>query len=484
MEAGMDVLAAVLSSDLVREAVAEPRAVPRALREHMAEIVARDIILGKGNEAGDHGQSARRLGPLYYVYLAVRQTDEWAGLRQISGRSPAMALLCARAALTALFEAFDELAGLEPGGELSQAQVAFERLVQEAMSLWGRQPGECDLSAGSLARFEEADGAARLMSDLAHEKYVPRISTFLEEAGRGIDAVELISLLHPGRAWDRGMADLYREHLGDIRRYADIAARSAGLRRLLETIGRQGPDEAPGRGTVAARSRSEVHSVITSNDINYLLPSELVKLQDPTLKYLFMARWTEGKLLTYQLSGKARPGPEKYKRKGPIVALVDTSGSMSGSPGRLAKAVVLAVAKEALKGGRDMRAILFASTGQSRTIDLSGEGKMAGEFFGFLRQRFGGGTDFNTALGAGLAALQDARYGGADLLFITDGLSRVTDDALLGEWQRFRVDHGTRIFTIIVGNDSAGGLERISDATFVIEDGKGRLAGTMKMTSI
>jgi uncharacterized protein with von Willebrand factor type A (vWA) domain len=156
---------------------------------------------------------------------------------------------------------------------------------------------------------------------------------------------------------------------------------------------------------------------------------------------------------------------------------------MSGSPGILAKAIVLAAATRALGTGRDIRVVLFSSTGQTETIDLSGQQKNGDEFLDFLRYTFGGGTDFDTALRSGLDALKGERYGSADLLFITDGLSKITDEQLLGEWDSYKVDHGAQIFTILVGNDSAGGLERISDRTFVLEAGPG-LAGTMKLTSL
>ncbi len=129
-----------------------------------------------------------------------------------------------------------------------------------------------------------------------------------------------------------------------------------------------------------------------------------------------------------------------------------------------------------------MRVILFSSTGQIEPIDLSGQRKMAAEFLDFLRNAFGGGTDFDTALRSGLDALNDERYNCADLLFITDGLSQITDPGLREEWNRFKADHAARIFTVVVGNDSAGGLEDISDRTFVLEAGPG-LAGTMQLTS-
>jgi uncharacterized protein with von Willebrand factor type A (vWA) domain len=482
MDSGLSELAAILSSAEVREAVAEPRNVPRQVREYLAEIVARELTLGDDYETRDPAPATKAMGPLYHIYLAVKQTEEWARLKEMSGRSPTIALFCVRGALTALFEAFDDLARLPPESGAPETRIAFGLLVREAMALWGRAPGRSLLSSGRIA-FGQSGDFAKAASDLAHESCVPRIAAFLGRMDDDAETMELFSLLFPGRLWDRGMAELHRENLGHIRLYADIAARSAGLRRLVDLIGRQSAGEVPESGAVAACSRSEVHSVVTSRELQYMLPSELVKLQDPTLKWLFMARWTEGKLLTYQLSGKARPRRGLERPKGPVVALVDTSGSMSGSPELLAKAVVLAAAKQALKSGRDVRVVLFSSTGQSRAIDLSGPRKMAGEFLEFLRQRFGGGTDFNTALGSGMEALEDVRYENADLLFITDGLSEVTDEGLLGEWGRLKERRSARIFTLVIGNDTAGGLEKVSDQTFVLEAGN-RQAGAMRLTPL
>jgi uncharacterized protein with von Willebrand factor type A (vWA) domain len=139
--------------------------------------------------------------------------------------------------------------------------------------------------------------------------------------------------------------------------------------------------------------------------------------------------------------------------------------------------------RRALGAGRDVRVVLFSSTGQTETIDLSGHRKEAAEFLDFLGYTFGGGTDFDTALRSGLDGLREERYGSADLLFITDGLSKITDERLLVEWDRFKARNGARIYTIIVGNDSAGGLELVSDHVYVLGTGPG-MAGDLKLTSL
>jgi uncharacterized protein with von Willebrand factor type A (vWA) domain len=53
-------------------------------------------------------------------------------------------------------------------------------------------------------------------------------------------------------------------------------------------------------------------------------------------------------------------------------------------------------------------------------------------------------------------------------LFITDGLSSISDQPLINEWDSFKKGNDSRVFTIIVGNNSAGGLEKVSDHTFIL----------------
>ena len=92
-----------------------------------------------------------------------------------------------------------------------------------------------------------------------------------------------------------------------------------------------------------------MHTVTLSGDIQTLLPIETVKLKNPVLKRKFYADMIEEKLLTYQLRGENWNSDfSGKKRKGPVVALVDTSASMRGASELLAKAVVLAITRRML----------------------------------------------------------------------------------------------------------------------------------------
>lgn len=94
---------------------------------------------------------------------------------------------------------------------------------------------------------------------------------------------------------------------------------------------------------------------------------------------------------------------------------------------------------------------------------------MADEFLKFISMSFIGGTDFNTPLNSGLETLEKPEYEGADLLYITDGFSVISDKKLIAKWDEIKEERNARVFSMIIGNDDAGGLKEISDYTYFIQ---------------
>ena len=124
-----------------------------------------------------------------------------------------------------------------------------------------------------------------------------------------------------------------------------------------------------------------------------------------------------------------------------------------------------------LKENRDVKVILFSSKWQTIEIELTNKKRMGEEFLEFLKFTFGGGTDFNTALRAGLKAMKKEKaFEGADLLFLTDGVSELSERPLIREWNEIKVERKARIFSLIIGNYNAGGLEQVSDNTYLIRN--------------
>lgn len=211
--------------------------------------------------------------------------------------------------------------------------------------------------------------------------------------------------------------------------FAALAAQLQGNTRVKELARKMGRDyiseEKKRKVRVPQASRSEVHGTHRSDDLMRVLPSELLNLEDETLETIFYARLLEKNLLSYELQGVTYiNGEESFqqdKRTGPVVACLDTSGSMQGAPLLKAKALLLAIANILKKEDRSLHVLLFGSAGEIREFSMAAHNDAAG-LLGFLQQGFGGGTDFETPIRRALAIIAEQKnYKKADVLMISDG---------------------------------------------------------------
>lgn len=326
--------------------------------------------------------------------------------------------------------------------------------------------------ASMTQEFMFAEKAGEALDITVGDKIAAKIEELIPVLEEHLEMLEILSMLFPGKMWDYSLRALHREYFGNLERYAAVLRKRADLREILEQVGRIELEYGSKKLNLSPYSRNEVHSVTFSSDIQTLLPIEVVKLRNPTLKLKFYADMFEEKLLTYQLRGENWNSDTTGKRrKGPVVALVDTSASMRGAPELFAKAVMLAITRRMLKEGRDVKVILFSSKWQTFEIELTNKKRMGQEFLEFLKYTFGGGTDFNTALRSGLKTLKGEKaFEGADILFLTDGESELSEVPLIREWNEIKAERKARIFSLIIGNYDAGGLEKVSDHIYIVRD--------------
>jgi uncharacterized protein with von Willebrand factor type A (vWA) domain len=324
--------------------------------------------------------------------------------------------------------------------------------------------------ASMTQEFMFAEKAGEALDITVGDKIAAKIEQLIPMLEEPLELLEILSMLFPGKMWDYSLRALHREYFGDLERYAAVFKKRADLQEILEQVGRIELEYGSKKLSLSPYSRNEVHSVTFSSNIQTLLPIEVVKLKNPTLKLKFYADMLEEKLLTYQLRGENWNSDTAGKRrKGPVIALVDTSASMRGGRELFAKAVMLAITRRMLKEGRDVKVILFSSKWQTFEIELTNKKRMGQEFLEFLKYTFGGGTDFNSALRAGLKALKGEKaFEGADFLFLTDGESELSEVPLIREWNEIKAERKARIFSLIIGNYDAGGLEKVSDHTYIV----------------
>ena len=293
---------------------------------------------------------------------------------------------------------------------------------------------------------------------------------FDQVAAQGEVLDELNQLL-PDVGWGFGRGHLENALLQDMARFAELMKRSDALKRIAEELGRleqrQRSRPSPPRG-----GRESVVGVRMGGGLAEVLPTELALLSAAASEDLFYQRYVDHRLLSLEFEGSlAEEG--RVGGEGPVIACVDTSGSMSGMPEVIAKALVLAVMRRVLPKGRRVRLMLFGGPGDFQDRDI-GRGPAAMQhFLDFLTMSFHAGTDFDGPLERALDLLAEERYERADVLLVTDGYAR-TSAAIVQRVHALRRELGFEVVSVVIGG-SAHDVRRFSDRVWRLSAEPGAL---------
>ncbi len=169
------------------------------------------------------------------------------------------------------------------------------------------------------------------------------------------------------------------------------------------------------QSTKTKHGMDEIVDITTGNDLNRIVPTELVLMDDPDLDILFYQKYSERKLLQFEMHGKETKG------KGPIIICIDNSGSMVGEREAWAKGFALGLLTIARKQKRNFAIIHFGSATEL-TIFAFDKKINSEELLIALSHFFRGGTNFERPLGEALILIErNNNLKKADLVFITDG---------------------------------------------------------------
>jgi uncharacterized protein with von Willebrand factor type A (vWA) domain len=433
----------------IQSLLAAPSAVPWEQRELAAALMASDLIGGP-----------REVEPLDTATLVVRSlflSKAWADARRLAEERPDLAAELLALALPQVLRAMEDgLAGLDWSELPEEVRRRTEDLLETLLNPLEQGDREVELD-------QEQREALLLVLRMLVRAFDRSIAPLVDRLRKDAEVLLRLEELLPGQGWDLHRVGLHRAKLGDLERYASLLRRHRDVDRLRELLGRMEGDKDR-RTSSDSQACTETHSLIFSGDVQRMLPQEMVNLADERLKLLFYARMCERRLLTYQLRGREYSDGQK-RRGGPVVALIDSSGSMSGESELAAKALLLALSRRLSEERRPLRALMFSVDVESFDLyDLSGRS----QFLELLCHTFGGGTDFDVALRQGIKSLSEPEWQGADILFITDGLARIRDRGCLHDWNCLKEKQGCRIFTVLVGGTEPGGLQRISDQVFLM----------------
>jgi uncharacterized protein with von Willebrand factor type A (vWA) domain len=376
-------------------------------------------------------------------------------------------------------------------------RVRLEELEQERARRELRDARATRIDEATLDRLRkqaERDAAAKGVAD---DKRI--VDGWGERARTWTTIAEVFGDLGAmmGRGWDLSLSVI--KHVGwtDLVRLRQLVEQLPQLREIIRSLGRLHASDVeetvadtvfvPVRRLEEERREvrtphlpAETRGIERSGEISRMLPAEAVNLAHPKLRLLWHARRAERALLTYRVEGieiervlvereaeeaveKRRPRPER----GPIIAVMDTSGSMHGLPERVAKALVLEALRTAHEEKRKCYAYMFSGPGDivEHELDLSPEG--IGRLLMFLGHTFGGGTDVGV-LAKVAKLLQANDWKKADVVFVSDG-EWSAPASLVRDVERAR-GAGSRFHGVQIGNRGRTGLHTVCDPVHVFQD--------------
>ncbi|KKL78310.1 hypothetical protein LCGC14_2026120 [marine sediment metagenome] len=201
--------------------------------------------------------------------------------------------------------------------------------------------------------------------------------------------------------------------------------------------------------------------ITQGNDLSAVLPSELAISDDPDLEDLFLKRFVEGSMMQYDRRERQLEG------RGPIIVALDVSGSMMGQTEIISKAMFLQLCRTAADQHRKIAFMPFATQcgdplyieSHYDLLQVITQGRYPG---------LGGGTDFNHPLKKACREIQGA-YKHADLIFMTDGMSRVSP-SVVEEVKESKDRTGMRILGALFSGRWADDMKGLLDLSVSVND--------------
>ncbi len=257
-------------------------------------------------------------------------------------------------------------------------------------------------------------------------------------------------------------------------RLAQMFKDNPRLMKVADMVGRILRDMRFKRARRITGGHEEVVDVEMGNDLERVLPAELMKLMDEFYELDFMRRYHERSLLQYEFQGTAEAG------FGPLIVARDESQSMEGQRNIWAAAVTLALISIARKEKRDAAVVAYSSSSEQETwVFPHGEPLDPDKIVDMASHFFSGGTDATPALAEAVRLTQgDMKYTKADLVLISDGEDNYQDDdkRLQGELRA----RGVRLHGVMVGGSPSRYLNHMCETLVSAYD----LAGANEATDM
>ncbi len=175
----------------------------------------------------------------------------------------------------------------------------------------------------------------------------------------------------------------------------------------------------------APQPAAEIEEIMLGQSVKHLLPIEMAIMAQKSTDTLFYKRYVSHQLQLFANRPKLESAEKKkvtHKEKprlekGPMIVALDTSGSMSGQPIKIATTLFFKLLKLARRQNRNCFLIMFSI--RAKSIDLANMTTWS-QLEHFMANHYTGGTDGEEMLGKAMDMLRSKNYSMADVLIISD----------------------------------------------------------------
>ena len=252
-------------------------------------------------------------------------------------------------------------------------------------------------------------------------------------------------------------------------RLANQLASSRKLTEIMEQVGRMERVFTEKRKTEAPEIPQEIIGIRRGSDLSRALPMEFALAANPALQLLFLKNFAERSMQVFSYKAQETLGA------GPVICLIDISGSMDGPKDVWARALFLAIATMCREDGRDLHAALFESQ-----VVATGDFKYSSghvnlnELLSMATRGVSGGTSFSRALTWAVNRMperdESLQEGAPDIIMITDGEDRFHQSFLQG-FQRAKEEKQFSVYAFAVGAGlNTSSLQQVADEIYHIEN--------------
>ena len=363
--------------------------------------------------------------------------------------------------------AFDPEPRMAPGCPDARRKEFFSSLLETADYRSLHESTKLDSNASEIAAVhfaeeldryrKEADRsnpAAGIETDVAALRAVSRaVRSATEEVDECRDAAAAFGMGQgtTGQNDARAIAELFRRVRNDSRLHK-ICKLAGRYRRLAQSRQRR----------KTRHGLDDVVGVELSGDLGRILPHEMALLATPPFDLEAMRRFTERQLMSREHRG-AEP-----VAKGPIVVIVDESGSMEGDPIHAAKAIALALAWIARQQHRWCALVAYSGDSGERLLPLPPRGWDEQALAEWLIAFLGRGSSLDVPIRELPRMMEDlvAPRRDTDVVIITDCICQIPTPAqeAFNTWKK---EFQARVITLVIGGD-ASDLSHVSDEVHLV----------------